>query len=113
MRLIAVAASLLAVLAMNSGDIDPGVRTVMMRDLRFSSRELVDLQNGKVVKHLIETGGTGEIAIAGAIRVRARKELFLNQVRDIVNFKRGPDVLQIGRFSDPPTLQDLASLTVD
>jgi hypothetical protein len=34
-------------------------------------------------------------------------------VRDIANFKRGPDVLAIGRFSNPPTLQDLASLTVD
>jgi hypothetical protein len=34
-------------------------------------------------------------------------------MRDIVTLKRGPDVPQIGRFSELPTLQDVASLTVD
>ena len=30
-----------------------------------------------------------------------------------MRFKTGPDVLQIGRFSDPPVLEDLASLVID
>ena len=36
----------------------------------------------------------------------------MNAVRNIVEFKKNPDVLQIGRFSDPPQLEDLRALTV-
>ena len=43
----------------------------------------------------------------------APEEAFVTRVRDVVQFKTGPDMLQIGRFSDPPVLEDLAPLTVD
>ena len=45
--------------------------------------------------------------------INVPKAKFLTHVRDIARFKSGPDVLQIGRFSRPPTLDDLAALTVD
>src|SRR6185369_14020379 len=53
------------------------------------------------------------IAVAGGVRVHAPKARLLERVRDITRFKRGPEILQIGRFSSPPSLQDLDGLTVD
>ena len=94
-------------------DIDPDVRAVLTRYLRFSAGEIADLQRGKVVRHGLDATASGEVAVAGAVRVNAPKAALLDRVRDIVRFKQGGDVLQIGRFSDPPILDDLAALVVD
>ena len=96
-----------------ASDIPPDVRTILSRDLKFSAAELADLALGKVVKHGIETTAAGEVAVAGAVRVKAPKAAFLERVRDIERFKRSPNVLQIGRFSIPPSLDDISTLTVD
>src|SRR5215831_15333894 len=114
MRVALVVASIVAVVAAPpGGDIDLDVRAVMTRYLRFSASELADVQNGKVVKHSADASAPGELAVAGAVRIHATKAAFLDRVRDIAQFKRGPDVLQIGRFSTPPVPQDLDALTID
>ena len=93
-------------------DIDPAVRAVLVRDLKFSPSNLTDLSRGKIIKHSIDGLAPGEIAIVGAARVRASADQFVEHVRDIVRFKSGADVLQIGRLSNPPTLEDLAPLSI-
>ncbi len=94
-------------------DIDLRVRAVLTRHLKFSTEDLEQLRRNRIVKHRIETQTPGEVAVVGAVRVNARKAAFFARVRDIARFKSRPDVLQIGRFSDPPALDDLAGLTVD
>lgn len=95
-----------------ASEIAPEMRLVLTRDLRFSSSELADLQRGRIVKHGLDTDSPGEVAVVGAVRVQASKAAFLERVRDIVRFKKSPDVLQIGRFSATPSVEDLAALTV-
>ena len=99
-------------MAADSG-MDPDVRGVLMRHLKFSAAELADLDRGKVVRHSIETTAPGEMAVAGAVRINVTRTRFLEHVRDIVGFKKAPEVLQVGRFSDPPVLDDLAALAID
>ncbi len=107
-------AALVALLAgVQTAALDPQISTIVSHFWRFSPSELADLQKGRVVKHVIETPSSGEIAVVGAIRVTAAPSAFMNAVRNIVEFKRNPDVLQIGRFSDPPQLEDLRALIVD
>lgn len=114
---VGVAAALLFAFVIGAGgqtvDIDPAVRAVLVRYLRFVTGDFLDLRAGKVVRHSTDAPAPGEVAVAGAVRIRATKEAFLARARDIVAFKRSEDVLQIGRFSTPPVLQDLASLTID
>ena len=74
---------------------------------------MADLEKGKTVSHRLGATAAGEIAAVGAVRVKARKATFVDRYRDIVHFKRGADVVQIGRFGNPPTLDDLAPLTLD
>ena len=96
---------------------DPGieahVRAVFATTLGFSDKELADLRRGQVVRHGLPSRTPGEVAVAGAVRIRAPKASFFARVRDIARFKSGPEVLQIGRFSNPPVLDDLAALTID
>ena len=47
------------------------------------------------------------------MRLDVPEDFFLERVRDIVNFKKSENVLQIGRFSNPPQREDLAGLTLD
>src|ERR1700680_151513 len=94
----------LAIVALAGGapsDLQPELRAHLSREFKFSSADLADLEHDKIVKHGLDATSPGEIAAVGAVRVQAHKEVFVEQYRDIVQFKRGPDVLQIGRFGDP------------
>jgi hypothetical protein len=93
--------------------IDAAVRAVLTSQLGFSDGDLADLARGRVVKHGLASRAPGEVAVAGAIRIRTPKAAFFASARDIVHFKTGPGVVQIGRFSNPPVLDDLAALTID
>jgi hypothetical protein len=93
-------------------EIEPVLRTVLTTHLRFSDRELDDVRHGRVAKHGLPSRAPGEIAVTGAVRIGAPKAAFFARVRDIAQFKNGPEVLQIARFSRPPVLDDLAALTV-
>jgi hypothetical protein len=111
--LIVLLAAAVAIAAAPASDLQPELHTLLARDFRFSSSDVADLEKGKVVTHRLGATAAGEIAAVGAVRVKARKEAFVNRYRDIVQFKRGADVVQIGRFGSPPTLEDLAPLTID
>lgn len=108
-----VAALVALLVGVQTAALDPGISGVFSRYWRFSPSDLADLRKGRVVKRGLETPSPSEIAVAGAIRVSAAPSAFVDAVRNIVEFKRNPDVIQIGRFSDPPQLDDLRALTVD
>jgi hypothetical protein len=113
LRLIALTCVNAALIAAANSDIDVAIRGVLTRYLRFTTSELADLQAGKVVKHSLDSTAAGEVGVVGAVRINVPKAKFLTRVRDIARFKSGPDVLQIGRFSRQPTIDDLAALTVE
>jgi hypothetical protein len=94
-------------------DIDPAVRGALTRYLKFSAGDLSEVQRGRVVKHGLDAKAPGEFGVAGAVRVAASKAAFLAAARDIVTFKSGPAVVQIGRFGSPPAIEDLMALAVD
>ena len=68
---------------------------------------------GGVVAKSLPSPEHRETAVAGSIRIDVPIEFFVKRFHDIVGFKRSEMVLQIGRFSNPPTLVDVAGLTFD
>jgi hypothetical protein len=93
-------------------DLQPELRQLLSRDLKFSAGELSELERGKTAKRVLPATASGEVAVAGGVRVHAPKEKFVSAYRDIGRFKQGPNVVEVGRFRNPPQLDDLASLTV-
>ncbi len=108
-----LAAAVVAQTGAPASDVQPELRALLTHDFRFSSSDVADLEKGKIVTHRLGAASAGEVAVVGAARVKAHKEAFVNRYRDIVQFKGGADVVQIGRFSDPPILEDLEALTID
>jgi hypothetical protein len=96
----------------DGSDLQPQLRAVLVRDLKFSPDDLEDLERGKVVKHALPATAPAEVAAVGGVRIRASKDRFAAAYRDIVQFKKNASVLQIGRFGSPPQLADLDGLTI-
>ena len=111
--LLALALGTAAFAVDRTTDLQPDLRVILIRDLKFSTDELADLERGKIVRHTLPVSGSSEVAAVGGVRVHATKDRFLAAYRDIVHFKQGAAVLEIGRFSNPPVLADLDGLTID
>lgn len=87
--------------------------TFLRKSVGFTEAQVAAVDGGQVVARLLPSVDKPEIAAFGSVRVRGDAAAFLQQLRDGVAFRRGPSILEIGRFSRPPRVEDLAGLTLD
>jgi hypothetical protein len=80
---------------------------------QFSDADLEELEQGQPVAKLLPARAKDEVAVMGAVRIRASGDLFLGRFRDIIRFKKGGSVPEIGRFGSSPAPADVASLTLE
>jgi hypothetical protein len=104
---------LLSVSATGAQDIPSWFQEFLQKRLKFTEANLASLDRGEPVARVLRTKEKGEIAALGVVRVPVSAELFISAFRDIVHFKKASSVLQIGKFSNPPRLEDLNGLTLD
>jgi hypothetical protein len=71
------------------------------------------LQDGQVVAKLLDSRTDSELAILGAVVIDVPRTYFLSQFRDINNFMKGSEILQVEKLGMPPTVVDLQNLTLD
>jgi hypothetical protein len=95
-----------------SHGLQPELRAFLSNEMKFSRQDLVDLEAGKIVSRGLSATAPGEVAAVGAIRVHVSRQQFVERYKDIERFKRGADVLQIGRFGHPPALENLSALSL-
>lgn len=91
----------------------PQPQTFLRQQLAVTPYELGSLEKGQIIVKLPRTPETREVAAFAVMRLDVPSEFFLEKVRDIETFKKSDNVLQIGKFSNPPLLEDLAGLTLD
>lgn len=84
----------------------------VLQEERFSAADLRALDSGEAVVKSLDTPVRQELAHFGAVHVDAPADRFIDRFGDIERFERGPGIPQIGRFSNPPRLEDLAALTL-
>ncbi|MBK8313345.1 MAG: hypothetical protein IPL01_04580 [Acidobacteria bacterium] len=85
----------------------------LRRYFNFSATEFNALDRGEVITRLPPVPDSREVAVLGAVKVNVSKDIFVARIRDIANFKRSSNVLEIGRFGKTPKLDDLRGLTID
>jgi len=78
----------------------------------LSPAEIGRLDAGHVLTRTLAAGHSREVGTLGIVRIATTPETYVERVSDIVSFKRTEDVLQIGTFSDPPLVDDLATLII-
>jgi hypothetical protein len=82
----------------------------LLKHCGFSKGELAQVGRGEVVSRSLDAESS-EVAICAAVQIAVPLAFYLERFRDIEWFKRSENVLQVGRFSNPPAFADLASLT--
>jgi hypothetical protein len=110
-RLIAIAGLVWAASAVAGGR--ETARPFVIKAFGFSAAELDQVDRGQVVARTLSAKHSQEIATVGLVRLRMTPDFYIERLRDIVRFKQSSEVLQIGRFSAPPQIGDLAGLTLD
>lgn len=100
--LVSLAVSVLA------AEPQPGVdvRALLGEIAGFTSEDWANVERGVAVAKVLDTDAR-EIAVAGAVRIKAARERLVARIRDIEHLKRSAVVLDVGRFHDPPVPEDL------
>jgi hypothetical protein len=91
----------------------PEPQSFLRDQLAFTPAEMAALDREQIVVRLPKTAEAREVAAFAIMRLNVPAEFFLEKVHDIVNFKKSDNVLAIGKFSDPPRIEDVAALTLD
>jgi hypothetical protein len=85
----------------------------LRKSVAFTEAQVAAVDAGQVVAKLLPSADKPEIAAFGAVRVRGDAGAFLRQLQGGLASRRGPSVLEVGRFSRPSKVEDLADLTLD
>lgn len=87
-------------------------RAFMREVIGFAAADFASVDSGAIVTRRLETDDKAEVATFGATWVNATPDAFFEKARDVASFRQVPEILQIGVFSDPPVIGDLAGLTI-
>ena len=79
---------------------------------RFTPAQIKSLLGGSAVVKLLDTPTADEVAVFGAVWINAPLGRYVDAVKDIETFERGPKFLVTKRISDPPRLEDFARLVL-
>lgn len=92
--------------------LDPA-RAFLTTAFKLSPADISAVDAGQIVARTLKVTHRREVATFGVVRIQTTPAVYVERLRDIVNFKRTDGVLQIGTFSSPPRQEDIAALTVD
>jgi len=100
--------------AASTGADDPNRAVAFMRDVvGFSQAQVASVEAGEVVTKQLPATDKSELVAFGAVRVHGERAAFLRQFGANVGRSRRGAILEIGRLSRPPRVDDLAALTLD
>ena len=88
-------------------------REVLRDHATFTTGDLSLLEQGQMVAKLLAVKDKREVAVCGVVKLEVPLEAFLQATRDNVGRRTNQAILQIGKFSNPPTIEDLQTLTLE
>ena len=80
--------------------------------VKLTADEYTQLLAGQPVTQLLETDPAKEVAIFGAVWVKAPIARYLSAVKDIESLEKGDNFLVTKRISNPPRLEDFDQLSL-
>jgi hypothetical protein len=89
----------------------PAIEALLPPD-RFGHSDIRAIRDGAAVVKSLDTDLRQEMAVFGVVHIGIPAARFVDRFRDIERFEKGPGVSHIGRFGNPPRIEDLAALTL-
>jgi hypothetical protein len=78
--------------------------------LKLTPRERQALHSGSPVTRLLDADPATEVAVFGSVWVAAPLDRYVRAINDIEQFEKGANFRVTRKLSEPPTLEDFASL---
>jgi hypothetical protein len=91
---------------------DESVQAFLQHEIGMSAADLRDIRGRRAASRTLSTDDGREVATAGAVQIGVPAAFYVQQLQNVVDFKRSPAVLQIGVFSTPARVADVAELTL-
>jgi hypothetical protein len=108
--LVAAGAANLVAHAPGQARPDDSVDWLLRSRFGFTTAQIAALQRGVPVAALLPSRVDREVAVGGAIRIRAAADRLLALLQDVERLESGPGFLHTKKLSDPPRLEDFADL---
>jgi len=89
------------------------LHSILREKVGFVETDFAALQQGQTVVKLLPVQDKREVAVSGLVSLQVPAEVFLQSYRESMFRKSNPAILEIGRFSNEPTLDDLKGLTIE
>jgi len=108
-----VAVTLLVTAGMAASQPPPLVLSYLTAAAGFTRAEIDSLESGQVIAKVVSNDQDAEIAVAGAVRIRASRAFVVQYYNEMIRYIDGKVTLQYGKFSSPPAPADVAGLTLE
>ena len=86
-------------------------RPFLRKVIQLDDAQLAAVEKGEVVTKLLPTTDKPEIAAFGVVKTGGTPDQLVALARDVRKFKKVPQIPEIGHFSTPAKIEDLAGLT--
>jgi hypothetical protein len=90
---------------------DPDLRKVLIERAAFDADHIAAMERGEPVVKVIPSNDRREVAVCGVIQLPSDPETALKAFQLSLSRKQN-SILQSGKFTNPPRVEDLASLTL-
>jgi hypothetical protein len=90
---------------------EPPPLPFLRKVIQLTDDQLARIEKGEVVTKQLPSPDKPEIAAFGVVRVKGTTATLRERMRDFQSFRKIPQIPEIGRFSSPPRIEDLAGLT--
>jgi hypothetical protein len=87
-----------------------GLDTYLTSSVRLTPAERQSLLAGAPVTKILDADPSHEVAVFGAVWIKASPDDYVRVVTDIEAFERGENFLVTKKISEPPRLEDFAAL---
>ena len=92
---------------------DREFRSVLRDKAAFTANDFSALERGEMVVKLLPVGDKREVAICGVMRMQVPVAVSLEAFQESMTQRGRKSVLEIGKFSSPPSLEDVQGLTLE
>ncbi|HVQ27965.1 MAG TPA: hypothetical protein VMV21_00180 [Vicinamibacteria bacterium] len=90
---------------------EPPPRPFLRKVIQLDDAQLAAIEKGEVVTKLLPTTDKPEIAAFGVVKTGGTPDQLVALARDVRRFKKVPQIPEMGLFSTPAKIEDLADLT--
>jgi hypothetical protein len=86
---------------------------ILFANATFNETDFAALRQGQTVVRLLPATDKREVAVCGLVSLGVTADMFLESFRESMTKKSDHAILEIGRFSNTPTLADLQTLSFE